>query len=111
MTCNKTQDEIDYMYDNSVCRVCKRNAINVNIEIDLNWDNEWSFEGHICTNCYDYVLRPILEGKSHEYISDFKDKVKLKEQLSNFPTPKKDNFKWGHYKDHYKKHRFKKDDI
>ena len=36
MTCGKTQDEIDYMYDNSVCRVCKRNAINqYNLQGDI----------------------------------------------------------------------------
>lgn len=119
MACGKTQDEIDYMYDSSVCRVCKRNSINVNIEIDLNWDKEWSFEGHICTNCYDYVLRPILEGKCSEHIQEFKDKVKLKERLSLPPTdyfsaprPKWDHYKGSrHYKDSFKKNRFKKDDL
>ena len=102
MACGKTQDEVDYMYDSSVCRVCKKNPINVNIGVDLNWDNEWSFEGHVCTDCYDYVLRPILEGKCTPHIQDFKDKVKLKDKLSTdfFAPPKK----WVG-----KKHRFRKD--
>tara|TARA_B110000438_G_scaffold3908_1_gene3938 strand:+ start:27528 stop:27854 length:327 start_codon:yes stop_codon:yes gene_type:complete len=78
MTCGKntTQDEIDYMYDKSVCQICKLSPVLVNIDISVDWENEFSFDGHICTECFDYAIKPLLDGTCVRVIDEIRDRVK-----------------------------------
>lgn len=45
-----------------VCPICLK-GIDSSCNVETNWKGETRFEGHLCQECWDFILSPLLRGE------------------------------------------------